>query len=47
MVTGIIARKLGMTQVFSPDGTLTPATVVKAGPLPAQHRYALYLNAQQ
>jgi large subunit ribosomal protein L3 len=32
MVTGIIARKLGMTQVFSPDGTLTPATLVKAGP---------------
>jgi large subunit ribosomal protein L3 len=32
MVTGIIARKLGMTQVFSPDGTLTHATVVKAGP---------------
>jgi large subunit ribosomal protein L3 len=32
MVTGIIARKLGMTQVFAPDGTVTPATLVKAGP---------------
>jgi len=32
MVTGIIARKLGMTQVFAADGTVTPATVVKAGP---------------
>src|SRR5580765_4968044 len=32
MVTGIIGRKLGMTQVFAPDGTVTPATVVKAGP---------------
>jgi large subunit ribosomal protein L3 len=32
MVTGIIARKLGMTQVFAPDGTVTPATVLKAGP---------------
>jgi large subunit ribosomal protein L3 len=32
MVTGIIARKLGMTQVFAPDGTISPATVVKAGP---------------
>jgi large subunit ribosomal protein L3 len=32
MVTGIIARKLGMTQVFAPDGTVSPATVVKAGP---------------
>ena len=32
MVTGIIGRKVGMTQVFSPDGTVTPATVIKAGP---------------
>jgi large subunit ribosomal protein L3 len=32
MVTGIIARKLGMTQVFGADGTVFPATVVKAGP---------------
>jgi large subunit ribosomal protein L3 len=32
MVTGIIGRKLGMTQVFAPDGTVTPTTVVKAGP---------------
>jgi large subunit ribosomal protein L3 len=32
MVTGIIGRKVGMTQVFAADGTVTPATVVKAGP---------------
>ena len=32
MVTGIIGRKVGMTQVFAPDGTVTPATVVLAGP---------------
>ena len=32
MVTGIIGRKIGMTQVFAPDGTVMPATVVKAGP---------------
>ena len=32
MVNAIIGRKVGMTQVFSPDGTVTPATVVKAGP---------------
>src|SRR5436305_3050379 len=32
MVTGIIARKLGMTQVFAADGTVSPATVIKAGP---------------
>jgi large subunit ribosomal protein L3 len=32
VVTGIIGRKVGMTQVFDPDGTIHPATVIKAGP---------------
>jgi large subunit ribosomal protein L3 len=32
MVTGIIGRKVGMTQVFEADGTVHPATVIKAGP---------------
>jgi large subunit ribosomal protein L3 len=32
MVTGIIGRKIGMTQVFEADGTVVPATVIKAGP---------------
>jgi len=32
MVTAIIGRKVGMTQVFDPDGTVHPATVIKAGP---------------
>jgi len=32
MVTGIIGRKLGMTQVFLTDGTVVPATIIKAGP---------------
>ena len=32
MVAGILGQKLGMTQVFSDDGTVTPATVIKAGP---------------
>src|SRR6476620_865574 len=32
MFTGIIGRKVGMTQVFDPDGTVHPATVIKAGP---------------
>jgi large subunit ribosomal protein L3 len=32
MVTGIIGRKVGMTQVFATDGTVVPATVIKAGP---------------
>ncbi len=32
MVTGILGKKIGMTQVFSADGVVTPATVIKAGP---------------
>lgn len=32
MVNGIIGKKLGMTQIFAPDGTMTPVTVIKAGP---------------
>jgi len=32
MVNGIIGRKVGMTQVFEGDGTVVPATVIKAGP---------------
>jgi large subunit ribosomal protein L3 len=32
MVTGIIGRKVGMTQVFGADGVVTPVTVLKAGP---------------
>ena len=32
MVHGIIGRKVGMTQVFDADGTVHPATVLKAGP---------------
>jgi large subunit ribosomal protein L3 len=30
----IIGRKLGMTQVFTEDGTVVPVTVVEAGPCP-------------
>jgi large subunit ribosomal protein L3 len=32
MVNGIIGKKLGMTQIFAPDGSVTPVTVIKAGP---------------
>jgi large subunit ribosomal protein L3 len=32
MLTGIIGRKVGMTQLFQKDGTVTPGTVIKAGP---------------
>ena len=32
MGTGIIGKKIGMTQLFTEDGTVHPATVLKAGP---------------
>jgi large subunit ribosomal protein L3 len=32
MVTGLIGKKVGMTQVYQPDGSALPATVIKAGP---------------
>ena len=32
MVTAIIGRKVGMTQLFAEDGSVVPATVIKAGP---------------
>jgi large subunit ribosomal protein L3 len=32
MINGIIGKKVGMTQLFSADGTVTPVTVIKAGP---------------
>ena len=32
MVEGLIGIKVGMTQVFGEDGTVVPATVIKAGP---------------
>jgi large subunit ribosomal protein L3 len=31
-VDGILGRKLGMTQIYSDDGTAVPVTVVQAGP---------------
>jgi large subunit ribosomal protein L3 len=32
MINGILGIKVGMTQVFEKDGTVVPATVIKAGP---------------
>ena len=34
MNKAIIGRKLGMTQVFTPEGKVIPVTVVEAGPCP-------------
>ncbi len=32
MVNAIIGRKVGMTQLFAEDGSVIPATIIKAGP---------------
>jgi large subunit ribosomal protein L3 len=32
MVTGLIGKKVGMTQLFGADGVVLPVTVLKAGP---------------
>ena len=32
MTPGILGKKIGMTQVFRPDGQVVPVTVLKAGP---------------
>lgn len=32
MITGLLGRKVGMTQVFSTQGQVIPVTVIKAGP---------------
>ena len=32
MKKAIIGKKLGMTQIFLPDGRLVPVTVIQAGP---------------
>lgn len=34
MNKAIIGRKLGMTQLFAPDGKVIPVTVIEAGPCP-------------
>jgi large subunit ribosomal protein L3 len=36
MITGILAKKLGMTQVFSADGDTISVTVLEAGPCTVQ-----------
>ncbi|MDO8673406.1 MAG: 50S ribosomal protein L3 [Dehalococcoidia bacterium] len=33
MINGILGRKVGMTQIFRPDGIVIPVTVIQAGPV--------------
>jgi large subunit ribosomal protein L3 len=34
MPKGILGKKIGMTQIFSPEGVAIPVTVIEAGPCP-------------
>lgn len=34
MITGLLAKKLGMTQIFQENGDVVPVTVLEAGPCP-------------
>ena len=33
MLNGLLARKMGMTQIFEDDGTVMPVTVLQTGPV--------------
>ena len=33
MINGMLARKIGMSQIFQADGTVVPVTVLQAGPM--------------
>lgn len=33
MISGMLGRKIGMTQIFSEDGSIMPVTVVQVGPM--------------
>lgn len=34
MNKAIIGRKIGMTQIFTPEGRMIPVTVIEAGTMP-------------
>ena len=38
MKKGIIGKKLGMTQIFTEDGSVIPVTVIEAGPCPVTQK---------
>jgi len=38
MTPGILGKKIGMTQVFRPDGQVVPVTLLKAGPCVVVHK---------
>ena len=41
MNKAIIGKKLGMSQIFTADGTVIPVTVIEAGPCPVVQKKTL------
>ncbi len=41
MNKAIIGKKLAMSQIFAPDGTVIPVTIVQAGPCPIVQKKTL------
>ena len=41
MNKAIIGKKLAMSQIFAPDGTVIPVTIVQAGPCPVVQKKTL------
>ncbi|KUO77665.1 MAG: 50S ribosomal protein L3 [Desulfosporosinus sp. BRH_c37] len=41
MSKGILGKKIGMTQVFTPEGRVVPVTVIEAGPCPVVQKKTL------
>ena len=41
MKKAILGKKLGMTQIFMPDGSLVPVTVIQAGPCTVLREFRL------
>ena len=38
LMNGILAKKIGMTQVFEESGDVVPVTVLQAGPMVVVHK---------
>lgn len=47
MAKGILGKKLGMTQVFTPEGNVVPVTVVQAGPCVVLQKKTLQMTVMK
>lgn len=47
MKKAIIGKKIGMTQIFTPEGKLIPVTVVEAGPCPVVQKKTIEVDGYE